>query len=52
MTRSGRPSSATSRLELRRLTAHASELHFLDLPGRLASRLARMAEDVAPGQPR
>jgi CRP/FNR family cyclic AMP-dependent transcriptional regulator len=37
-------------LELRRLTAHASELHFLDLPGRLASRLARMAEDVAPGQ--
>jgi CRP-like cAMP-binding protein len=37
-------------LELRRLTAHASELHFLDLPGRLASRLARMADEVAPGQ--
>src|SRR4051795_3171920 len=37
-------------LELRRLTAHASELHFLDLPGRLASMLARMAEEVAPGQ--
>ena len=38
-------------LELRRLTTHASELHFLDLPGRLASRLARMAGDVAPDQP-
>ena len=37
-------------LELRRLTAHVSELHFLDLAGRLASRLARMAEEVAPGQ--
>lgn len=36
--------------DLRRLTAHASELHFLDLAGRLASRLARMAEDAAPGQ--
>jgi CRP/FNR family transcriptional regulator, cyclic AMP receptor protein len=37
-------------LELRRLTVHVSELHFLDLAGRLASRLARMAEEVAPGQ--
>jgi len=37
-------------LELRRLTAHVSELHFLDLGGRLASRLARMAEEAAPGQ--
>jgi CRP/FNR family cyclic AMP-dependent transcriptional regulator len=36
--------------DLRRLTAHVSELHFLDLGGRLASRLARMAEEVAPGQ--
>jgi CRP/FNR family transcriptional regulator len=36
--------------DLRRLTAHVSELHFLDLAGRLASRLARMAEDAAPGQ--
>jgi len=36
--------------ELRRLTVHVSELHFLDLAGRLASRLARMAEEVAPGQ--
>jgi CRP/FNR family transcriptional regulator, cyclic AMP receptor protein len=36
--------------DLRRLTVHVSELHFLDLAGRLASRLARMAEDAAPGQ--
>ena len=27
-----------------------SELHFLDLAGRLASRLARMADEAAPGQ--
>jgi CRP-like cAMP-binding protein len=37
-------------VDLRRLTAHVSELHFLDLAGRLASRLARMAEDAAPDQ--
>jgi CRP/FNR family transcriptional regulator, cyclic AMP receptor protein len=37
-------------LDLRRLTAHVSELHFLDLAGRLASQLARMAEEVSPGQ--
>jgi len=36
--------------ELRRLTVHVSELHFLDLAGRLASRLARMAEEAAPDQ--
>src|SRR3954465_3897524 len=36
--------------ELRRLTVHVSELHFLDLAGRLASRLARMAEEAAPEQ--
>ena len=36
--------------ELRRLTVHVSELHFLDLAGRLASRLARMAEEAAPGE--
>jgi CRP-like cAMP-binding protein len=36
--------------DLRRLTAHVSELHFLDLAGRLASRLARMAEEVAPDE--
>jgi CRP/FNR family transcriptional regulator, cyclic AMP receptor protein len=37
-------------LDLRRLTVHVSELHFLDLGGRLASRLAHMAEETAPGQ--
>jgi CRP/FNR family cyclic AMP-dependent transcriptional regulator len=31
--------------ELRRLTVHVEELHFLDIAGRLAARLARMAED-------
>ena len=30
--------------ELRRLTFHVEELHFLDIAGRLAARLARMAE--------
>jgi CRP-like cAMP-binding protein len=36
-------------LELRRLTGHVEELHFLDLPGRLARRLVRMAEEQQPG---
>jgi CRP/FNR family transcriptional regulator, cyclic AMP receptor protein len=31
--------------ELRRLTTHVAELHFLDLAGRLAARLARLAEE-------
>jgi CRP/FNR family transcriptional regulator, cyclic AMP receptor protein len=31
--------------ELRRLTAHVAELHFLDMTGRLAARLARLAAD-------
>lgn len=31
--------------ELRRLTGHVEELHFLDITGRLASRLARLAAD-------
>ena len=31
--------------ELRRLTAHVAELHFLDLTGRLAARLTRLAEE-------
>ncbi|HEY7522650.1 MAG TPA: Crp/Fnr family transcriptional regulator [Candidatus Limnocylindrales bacterium] len=31
--------------ELRRLTTHVEELHFLDIAGRLASRLARMARE-------
>lgn len=35
--------------ELRRVTGHVEELHFLDLAGRLAMRLARLASDAAPG---
>jgi CRP-like cAMP-binding protein len=31
--------------ELRRLTTHVAELHFLDLTGRLAARLARLAQE-------
>ncbi len=31
--------------ELRRLTHHVEELHFLDIAGRLAARLARLAEE-------
>jgi CRP-like cAMP-binding protein len=31
--------------ELRRLTTHVAELHFLDLTGRLAARLTRLAQD-------
>jgi CRP/FNR family transcriptional regulator, cyclic AMP receptor protein len=34
--------------ELRRLTGHVEELHFLDLPGRLASRIVRSARDADP----
>ena len=34
--------------ELRRLTGHVEELHFLDLAGRLSTRLVRLAEDVDP----
>ncbi len=36
--------------ELRRLTGHVEELHFLDLPGRLASRLVRLAAESQPGR--
>lgn len=32
--------------ELRRLTRHVEELHFLDMTGRLAARLARLAEEA------
>lgn len=32
--------------ELRRITGHVQELHFLDLAGRLASRLARLARET------
>ncbi|HSH22262.1 MAG TPA: Crp/Fnr family transcriptional regulator [Candidatus Caenarcaniphilales bacterium] len=35
--------------ELRRLTSHVEELHFLDLAGRLAMRLTRLANDGRPG---
>ncbi len=38
--------------ELRRLTGHVEELHFLDLAGRLAMRLARLADDASPGEDR
>lgn len=34
--------------ELRRLTGHVEELHFLDLAGRLAMRLTRLARDSQP----
>lgn len=34
--------------ELRRLTSHVEELHFLDLAGRLAMRLTRLARDRDP----
>ena len=34
--------------ELRRLTAHVEELRFLDLPGRLAMRLVRLAREADP----
>jgi CRP-like cAMP-binding protein len=34
--------------ELRRLTGHVEELHFLDLAGRLAMRLARLAREADP----
>ncbi len=34
--------------ELRRITGHVQELHFLDLAGRLASRLARSARESEP----
>jgi CRP-like cAMP-binding protein len=34
--------------ELRRLTGHVEELHFLDLAGRLAMRLTRLAREASP----
>lgn len=34
--------------ELRRLTGHVAELHFLDLAGRLAMRLVRLAREQDP----
>lgn len=35
--------------EVRRMNDHVEELHFLDLSGRLAARLVRLAEEEAPG---
>ena len=37
---------ATLAAEVRRLTHHVEELHFLDITGRLASRLARMTNEA------
>ncbi|HEX8941345.1 MAG TPA: Crp/Fnr family transcriptional regulator [Candidatus Limnocylindrales bacterium] len=37
--------------ELRRLTKHVGELHFLDLTGRLAAGLVRLAEEQGRRQP-
>jgi CRP-like cAMP-binding protein len=37
---------ATMAGEVRRLTHHVEELHFLDITGRLASRLARMTNET------
>ncbi len=34
--------------ELRRLTGHVEELHFLDLSGRLSMRLTRLAREASP----
>ena len=36
---------ATLAAEVRRLTSHVEELHFLDITGRLASRLVRLAAE-------
>ena len=38
--------------ELRRLTGHVEELHFLDLAGRLAMRLSRLASEIGAGRDR
>jgi CRP-like cAMP-binding protein len=37
--------------ELRRLTLHVEELHFLDIAGRLAARLARLTQEQGVAQP-
>jgi CRP/FNR family cyclic AMP-dependent transcriptional regulator len=38
--------------ELRRLTSHVEDLHFLDLPGRLASLMLRLAQETKSGETR
>jgi CRP-like cAMP-binding protein len=47
--RPARPLLAALVAELRRLTGHVEELHFLDLAGRLAMRLTRLALAAEPG---
>src|SRR5689334_11262315 len=37
--------------EIRRLTGHVEDLHFLDLPARLASRIVRLAETSGATEP-
>ena len=37
--------------ELRRLTSHVEELHFLDITGRLAARLVRLASEHGTARP-
>jgi CRP-like cAMP-binding protein len=37
--------------ELRRLTMHVEELHFLDITGRLAAQLVRLAGEAGPAGP-
>ncbi len=37
--------------EIRRLTGHVEDLHFLDLPGRLASRIVRLSEAAGSRDP-
>ncbi|HET7168885.1 MAG TPA: Crp/Fnr family transcriptional regulator [Candidatus Limnocylindrales bacterium] len=37
--------------ELRRLTTHVEELHFLDITGRLAARLVRLAQEGGTADP-
>jgi CRP/FNR family cyclic AMP-dependent transcriptional regulator len=37
--------------ELRRLTTHVEELHFLDITGRLAARLVRLAQEGGTANP-
>lgn len=38
--------------EIRRLTSQVEDLHFLDLPGRLARRILRMIDDLHPSADR
>jgi CRP/FNR family transcriptional regulator len=39
---------ASLAVEIRRLTGHVEDLHFLDLPGRLSSRILRLSVDCQP----